>query len=43
MYKKINRKKKYKIDLLLTIIISISATMYLFTEIKKKKEGNSYC
>lgn len=30
-------EKKYKIDLLLTMIISISATIYLFTEIKKKK------
>lgn len=31
-------EKKYKIDLLLTMIISISATIYLFTEIKKKKK-----
>jgi len=31
-------EKKNKIDLLLTMIISISATMYLFTEIEKKKE-----
>lgn len=30
-------EKKNKIDLLLTMIISISATMYLFTEIEKKK------